>query len=162
MNENGSIQTNIQTDIIADTNQESDETLPAKAPVPFIKSLNSKGEMEMGFDPPIAVPKDLDLEALNKKEVALRWTQAKDVFNETYLTPDGYRDFEIHRAIELSLELSPDVDETLYEFEYEVISFTENGLTFNITFENPDYISSAGFTTDSMKVTFWDTSLLVG
>ena len=44
------------------------------------------------------VPKDIS--ALNKQKVALRWTQ-QNGYNETYLTPEGYRDFEIRPAVDL-------------------------------------------------------------
>jgi hypothetical protein len=51
------------------------------------------------------VPKSLD--ALNEQKVALRWMQNKS-YNETYLTPEGYRDFEIRPAVDLQLVMSPD------------------------------------------------------
>jgi len=53
------------------------------------------------------VPKDL--KALNDKKVALRWNQAND--KETYMTPDGYREFEVRPAVDVRLNLSSDSDQ---------------------------------------------------
>jgi len=106
------------------------------------------------------VPAGFDLNELVDKKVALRWMAAS--YNETYLTPDGYRDFEIRPAIELTMDLAPDSNATASKFVYNITNFTEDGIDFKITFEQPDYISSSGVSADAMRVTFWDTSLLVG
>ena len=39
-------------------------------------------------------------------------------FNETYLTPDGYRNFEIRPAIELTMAFTPDTNITASKFDY--------------------------------------------
>ena len=107
------------------------------------------------------VPEGIDLNELVDKKVALRWLQVK---NETYLTPDGYSNFEIHPAIELNINLGPDsnFNANATRFDYKITNFTEDGITFNITFEYPDLISAIGISLDAIAVTFWDTSLLVG
>jgi hypothetical protein len=106
------------------------------------------------------VPAGIDLNDLVKKKVALRWMES--AYNETYLTPDGYRNFEIHPAIELTMAYTPDTNRSAAAFDYEIKSFTEDGIDFNITFAQPDYISTSGISADAMRVTFWDTSLLIG
>ena len=37
----------------------------------------------------------------------MRWMQSNS-YNETYLTPEGYRDFEIRRAVDIQLAPSPE------------------------------------------------------
>ena len=69
--------------------------------------MDPSGLLKIGFDQKMKIPKDISL--LNKQKVALRWMQAgKSYYNETYLTPEGYRDFEIRPAIDLQLQMSPD------------------------------------------------------
>ena len=140
-------------------NKRKEEKKPTTPPQPFVSSLNSRGEMKLGFDQKMYVPVGMDLNDLVNKKVALRWLQA---FNETFLTPDGYRDFEIRPAIELTMGFTPDSNVTASKFSYNITNFTEDGIDFKITFEEPDYISSSGISADAMRVTFWDTSLLVG
>ena len=60
------------------------------------------------------------------------------------------------------MNLTPDSNVTASKFTYNITNFTEDGIDFKITFEEPDYISSSGISADAMRVTFWDTSLLVG
>jgi hypothetical protein len=74
-------------------------------PKPFVKSLDPKGILKIGFTEKMKIPKSL--QALNDQKVALRWTQSR-YQNETYMTPDGYRDFEIRPAVDLQLVMSPD------------------------------------------------------
>jgi hypothetical protein len=106
------------------------------------------------------VPAGIDLNDLVNKKVALRWMAT--AYNETYLTPDGYRDFEIRPAIELTMAYTPDTNITAARFSYQIKNFTEDGIDFQITFAEPDYVSTSGVSADAMKVTFWDSSLLVG
>ena len=68
--------------------------------------MDSKGILKIGFNQKMKVPKSLD--ALNESKVALRWTEAKRYHKETYLTPEGYRDFEIRPAVDLQLVMSPE------------------------------------------------------
>lgn len=68
--------------------------------------MDESGVMKIGFGTKMKVPKDLS--TLNNQKVALRWTQAANSYNETYLTPEGYRDFEIRPAIDLQFVPSLD------------------------------------------------------
>lgn len=78
---------------------------------------------------------------------------------ETYLTPDGYRDFEIRSAVDVQVLPSPDSDKTP-KYDYKIVSFTENDMTIQMDFEDPDAISALGGSTDNLSVTFWSSELL--
>ena len=81
-------------------------------PVAKILSLDKDGLLKIGFDKPL-----LEIDAVKNilgEEIALRWLQEVDtppeeekkprVRNETYLTENGYSDFEIRPALELRVE----------------------------------------------------------
>jgi len=103
MTASGTIQTNIVN--IADDLlflQEEKKEKVIVPPKPFVKSLDPSGLLTIGFDQKMKIPKDISL--LNRQKVALRWMQSgNNYYNETYLTPEGYRDFEIRPAIDLQL-----------------------------------------------------------
>lgn len=84
-----------------------------------------------------------DLSLLNNKKVALRWNQASS-YNETYLTPEGYRDFEVRPAVDVNLALSPDSDQGGQSYTYEIVGMTEDDMTIQIYFSNPEALSSSG------------------
>lgn len=71
-----------------------------------MKSLGADGKLKIGFTQKMKIPKDL--KALNDQKVALRWTQSNDKTVETYMTQDGYRDFDIRPAVDLKLSPSTD------------------------------------------------------
>ena len=121
-----------------------------------MKSLTPDGKLTVGFTSKMKVPKDLS--ALNNQKVALRWTQSS---KETYMTKDGYRDFDIRPAVDLKLNPSPDSTGN-QDFSYEIISMTPNDMTIQINFANPSAISSSGISTDQMSITFWSSELLQG
>ena len=73
------------------------------------------------------VPKSL--QALNDQKVALRWLSDKQYYNETYLTPDGFFDFEIRPAVDLQLIMSPESKYQEQEFTYKITDFTPNDMT---------------------------------
>jgi hypothetical protein len=80
------------------------------------------------------------------------------VTTETYLTPDGYRDFEIRPAVDLTLVS----DTGNQNFTYTVTNFTENNMSIQIYFSDPATLSTRGITSDQIKVTFWSSDLLQG
>ena len=105
MTAEGTIQTNIVniSDSLFVVKEEKEVVLTP--PKPFVKSLDTNGLLKIGFDQKMKIPKSLD--ALNEQKVALRWMKS-NAYNETYLTPEGYRDFEIRPAVDLQLVMSPD------------------------------------------------------
>jgi hypothetical protein len=86
---------------------DEEQQVPIVPPKPYVQSLTPSGILKIGFTSPMKVPKDL--KALNDKKVALRWNQAND--KETYMTPDGYREFEVRPAVDVRLNLSSDSDQ---------------------------------------------------
>jgi hypothetical protein len=54
-------------------NKRKEEKKPTTPPQPFVSSLNSRGEMKLGFDQKMYVPVGMDLNDLVNKKVALRW-----------------------------------------------------------------------------------------
>jgi hypothetical protein len=95
---------------------------------------------------------------LNNQKVALRWL--KDYPTEAYLTPDGYRDFEIRPAVDLNIVGNPESNPDMLKYKYNITSFTEDEMQLQILFENPESISALGLSSDSLSVTFWSSNLL--
>lgn len=121
MTANGDVKTNVlATSSLFVTKEEVKvEILPPK---PFVKSLDTTGRLTIGFDQRMKIPKSL--KQLNDQKVALRWLQSSNnYYNETYLTPEGFRDFEIRPAVDLSLETSLESDYPDQQFTYEIVDF---------------------------------------
>lgn len=130
----------------------------ASPPKPFVKSLGADGKLKIGFTQKMKIPKDL--KALNDQKVALRWTHSDAKTVETYMTQDGYRNFDIRPAVDLKLSPSTDSEAGASGFQYEIVGFTESEMVIQINFDNPDAISNSGISTDQMSITFWSSELL--
>ena len=79
---------------------------------------------------------------------------------ETYLTPDGYRDFEIRPSLDIQVIPSPDSDPIKLGFNFDLVSFDNNELKVKLNFQLPEYVSSQGISKDQVMVTFWDNKSL--
>lgn len=119
------------------------DNLEQTPPKPFVQSLSSDGVLTIGFDQLMKVPQNV-IDML-KQQVAIRWLKA---YNETYLTPDGYRDFEIRPALDIQIQPSPDSNPIDLGFNYDLVSFENNQLKIKLNFSQPDYISSSGINKD--------------
>lgn len=128
-------------------------------PKPYVKGLNSSGGLTVGFDQKMAVPDNID--EINNAEVALRWMQSR-VRTETYLTPEGYRDFEIRPAVDVQIQPSLDSDLSNPSFDYKITDFTETEMKIQVNFDQPELISTTGISTDNIRVTFWSNEFLKG
>lgn len=136
--------------------EDAKATAATTPPKPFVKALTPDGKLTIGFSSKMKVPKDVS--ALNDQKVALRWAQAE---TETYMTSEGYREFDIRPAVDLQLNPSPDSTGNT-DFTYKIVGMTPDDMSIQIDFTNPEAISSAGVSTDSMSITFWSSELLQG
>ena len=77
-----------------DANAEAAESNdPADGPpIPTVEAITSDGKMKIKFSCKLQVPAQEEIDGFREKEVAFRSTQAR---TETYLTENGYQDFEI-------------------------------------------------------------------
>ena len=100
-----------------------------------------------------------DLEALTDSRVALRLTQAiseNEITTETYLTDEGYADFQIRNAIEVNMAPSDATEDPIQvDFSWEIISFTEYEAKIQLYFDFPESVSSSSSDPDNVVVTFW-------
>ena len=69
-----------------------------KLPNPIIDRLENNGVLVIRFDKKLRVPEQY--KKIEEAEVALRFMTAR---NETYVTSEGFRDFEIRPALELQI-----------------------------------------------------------
>ena len=77
------------------------------------------------------------------------------------MTEDGFRDFEIRPAFEIQIKPSPDSDPIALDFTYDIIGLGTDQMQIQLYFDNPDYISASGISSDQIMITFWSTDLLV-
>ena len=100
-----------------------------------------------------------DLEALTDSRVALRLTQAiteNEITTESYLTDEGYADFQIRNAIEVNMAPSDATEDPIeVDFSWEIISFTEYSAEIQLYFDFPESVSSSSSDPDNVVVTFW-------
>ena len=66
-------------------------------PIPRVDFISPAGEMKVAFSQPIKVPADYKTKVENS-EVALRTAESR---TETYLTENGYQDFQIRPSLDL-------------------------------------------------------------
>lgn len=53
---------------------------------------------------------------------------------ETYLTPEGYRDFEIRPSLDIQVIPSPNSDPIKLDFNFDLVSFDNNELKVKLNF----------------------------
>lgn len=82
---------------------------------------------------------------------------------ETYLTEDGYQDFQIRPALDLQIAPAPDSEPEALAFNWEIVEYTEYYVVIQLLFENPEALSALdGKSLDEIQVTFWGDNLFVG
>ena len=72
---------------------------------------------------------------IEQAEVALRFTAAR---NETYLTMQGYKDFEIRPALELQVQPSNTKEKTNLDFTWAIVEFLATEVKIQLLFELPE------------------------
>lgn len=100
-----------------------------------------------------------NLNSLLESKVALRLTQAvteNEVSTETYLTDEGYGEFEIRNAIEVNMSPSDATEEPVkIDYSWEIVSFTEYEAEIQLYFDFPESVSASSSEPDNVVVTFW-------
>ena len=91
-----------------------------KLPTPTIESLGNDGLLTIKFDKKLRVPDKY--KKIETEEVALRFASAR---NETYLTMQGYKDFQIRPALELQIQPSETQEAENLDFTWEIVEFTD-------------------------------------
>lgn len=94
--------------------------------------------MTISFSQPLAVPEEYT--EIKDSEVAFfRSTQSR---TETYLTEDGYVDFEIRPALDLQIAPAPDSEPEALQFDWDIVEYKESYVVIQLKFENPEVLSS--------------------
>ena len=114
--------------------------------------------MTLRFSTPIEVP---DIGDITRSQVALRVAAA--VSYEEYLTENGFGTFEIRDAIEVKMQPSDQVEETVpIDFTWEILSISEYEAQIQLHFELPESVSATSSDPDEVQVTIWAGDLFQG
>ena len=140
----------------SETEKESTSNVMSKLPKPTIEGLDNDGVLTIKFDKKLKVPDEF--KSIEDAEVALRFMKAR---TETYLTMDGYREFEIRPALELQIQPGEGKEVSSLNFTWEIIEFTASEVKIQLYFDIPEQLSENSVQADQIMVTFWANEFFV-